>query len=116
MTGKEFKVSPYRAPIEILTRNKEEIKKEGAYYQFVKAVKNVTKFFYVSNRNKPIKSPTGQSYVVTSSEYKTSYPNLVQSYEMYFISRASFDAIEKVLDSHIINHFDGGNLILVKKN
>lgn len=109
----EFRNSDYYHPIKVFSNELGTFIKDT---KVINTLKGVASKFFLVNKDSLVRGPTGQPYVVTQADKRTAYPNLLMSYEFYFLAFATLEALHLVSDAHLLNHFHDGNVILVKKS
>lgn len=60
--------------------------------------------------------PTGHSYSVESTDdFKTAYPNFLQSYEFAILAEATLRLIDQSPGIQVAGHYHDGNVLLLPK-
>lgn len=110
MRPEEFRQSSMYEALHALARDVAEFMNST---DVVTDFREISKFVKLTYDGKTIFGPTGHGYVVDEHNFRSSYPNFLQSYEFYLLAKATLSSLNSVPEAQLIGHFHDGNVVIV---
>lgn len=110
MRPEEFRKSPMYEGLHTLARDVAGFMNTT---DVVMDFRDISKHVLLSYEGKTIYGPTGHGYLVDEHNFRTSYPNFLQTYEFYLLAKATLRSLDKVPSAELIGHFHDGNVVIV---
>lgn len=73
--------------------------------------KSISEYIFKTHDNEYLTGPTGHSYFVTESSFKTAYPNYLQSFEFSLLADTTLRTKEMFPDIQVLGHYHDGNVL-----
>jgi len=110
MRPKEFRRCPMYEALHALARDVADFMNTT---DILMDFRDISKFVKLSYEGKTIYGPTGHGYMIDEHNFRSSYPNFLQSYEFFLLAKATLTSLEKVPEAQLIGHFHDGNVVIV---
>jgi phage/plasmid-associated DNA primase len=112
LTVKEFKSS---TDYENLHRMSKEITSLMKDSEIVQEFQELSRRIKEENMGEKMRCPVGKEYLITEENFKSSYPNYLQGFEIALISQSTIKVKEKFETLEIMGHFHDGMVVSIKE-
>jgi hypothetical protein len=75
--------------------------------------RDISNYIFRGNVDEYLHGPTGHFYLVTEVDFKSAYPNYLQSYEFALLAQTSLEVMSEFPRVQLIGHFHDGNVWVV---
>lgn len=112
LTVKEFKSSTYYENLHRMSKEITSLMKDS---EIVQEFQELSRRIKEENMGEKMRCPVGKEYLITEENFKSSYPNYLQGFEIALISQSCLKVKEKFETLEIMGHYHDGMVVSIKE-